>query len=173
MCTGPDTHTHTQKTTHNTIGFIEQPAWWWQHLKFTTFEWKINRQYFSSRQTDHGTLFSKWEFCCSFKSMKVLMSANEMLKCNAMWCHMNEAGVSQPPQVVMSNWAPSCFKGNVGETSDRQAGAPMGFSKCTETILNWTELGTEPEDLLEKLGGRAESLRLWTADCAMAMNLTI
>ena len=64
---------------------------------------------------------------------------NEMLRCNAMWCDMNEAGVSQPLQVVMSNWAPSCFKGNAGETSDRQGGAHMGFSKRIDNILNWTE----------------------------------
>ena len=32
------------------------------------------------------------------------------------------------------------FKGNVGETSDRQGGAYMGFSERIDTILNWTEL---------------------------------
>ena len=28
------------------------------------------------------------------------------------------------------------FKGNVGETSERQGGAHMGFSECIDTILN-------------------------------------
>ena len=31
------------------------------------------------------------------------------------------------------------FKGEVGETSERWGGTHMGFSKCIDTILNWTE----------------------------------
>ena len=34
----------------------------------------------------------------------------------------------------------NCFKGNVGETSERWGGAYMGFSENIDTILNWTEL---------------------------------
>ena len=33
-----------------------------------------------------------------------------------------------------------CFKGNVGETSERWGGAHMGFSERIDIILNWTEL---------------------------------
>ena len=33
----------------------------------------------------------------------------------------------------------NCFKGNVGETSERQGGAHMGFPERTDTILNWAE----------------------------------
>ena len=32
------------------------------------------------------------------------------------------------------------LKGNVGETSERQGGAHMGFSERIDTVLNWTEL---------------------------------
>ena len=32
------------------------------------------------------------------------------------------------------------FKGNTGETSERQSGAHMGFSKFIDTILNWSEI---------------------------------
>ena len=32
------------------------------------------------------------------------------------------------------------FKGNVGETSERQGGVHMSFSEHIDTILNWTEL---------------------------------
>ena len=31
------------------------------------------------------------------------------------------------------------FKGNVGEISEGRGGEHMGFSECTNTILNWTE----------------------------------
>ena len=35
----------------------------------------------------------------------------------------------------------SCFKGKVGETSERWVECMhMGFSECTDAILNWTEL---------------------------------
>ena len=34
----------------------------------------------------------------------------------------------------------NCFKGNTGQTSERWDGAHMGFSKHSDTILNWTEL---------------------------------
>ena len=33
-----------------------------------------------------------------------------------------------------------CFKGNIGETSEGQWGAHMGFSECIDVILNWTQL---------------------------------
>ena len=33
----------------------------------------------------------------------------------------------------------NCFKGNVGETSERHGEAHVGFSERTDTILNWTE----------------------------------
>ena len=33
----------------------------------------------------------------------------------------------------------NCFKGNIGETSDRWGGVCTGFSKCIHTILNWSE----------------------------------
>ena len=32
----------------------------------------------------------------------------------------------------------NCFKGNIGETSEKQGGAHMGFSEHTDTIFNWT-----------------------------------
>ena len=32
-----------------------------------------------------------------------------------------------------------CFRGSVGGTSERQGGVCLGFSKCIDTILNWTE----------------------------------
>ena len=38
------------------------------------------------------------------------------------------------------------FKGNVGETSERQCGAHMGFSERIDTILNWTELNETFQD---------------------------
>ena len=34
----------------------------------------------------------------------------------------------------------NCFKlGNVGEASERQGGTHVGFPKCIDTILNWTD----------------------------------
>ena len=30
----------------------------------------------------------------------------------------------------------NCFKGNIGETSERWGGVHMGFSECIDTILN-------------------------------------
>ena len=32
----------------------------------------------------------------------------------------------------------NCFKCNIGETSEKQGGAHMGFSEHTDTIFNWT-----------------------------------
>ena len=34
----------------------------------------------------------------------------------------------------------NCFKGNVGETSERRDGMHIGFSECRDTSLNQTEL---------------------------------
>ena len=36
-----------------------------------------------------------------------------------------------------------CFKGNVGEASERRDGAHMGFSELIYTILNWIKLNSK------------------------------
>ena len=38
------------------------------------------------------------------------------------------------------NFSLFCFKGDVGETSERRDGAHMGFSEHIDTILNCSEL---------------------------------
>ena len=37
-----------------------------------------------------------------------------------------------------SNPHGNCFRGRTGKTSEGQGGTYMGFSKCIDTILNWT-----------------------------------
>ena len=39
----------------------------------------------------------------------------------------------------------NCFKGNVGETSERLGGAHMGFSDHIDTILSWIEFNVTVE----------------------------
>ena len=39
----------------------------------------------------------------------------------------------------------NCFKGNMGQTSERRGGAYMGFSERIDTILNRTELSRTAE----------------------------
>ena len=44
------------------------------------------------------------------------------------------------------------FKGNIGETSERQGGTDMSFSECIDTILNWFDSGIELLKLPVRLG---------------------
>ena len=50
-------------------------------------------------------------------------------------------------RTIVNQMNSGCVKGNIGETSERQAGAYMGFSEHIDTILNWTEV--------------ARNLRIW------------
>ena len=69
-----------------------------------------------------------------------------------------------PPSI--KHW--NCFKGNIGETSERWGGAHMGFSKRTDTILNWTEVSpwsAQPwkEAKSTAVAGREQTLLVLTA----------
>ena len=47
-----------------------------------------------------------------------------------------------------------CFEGNAVETSDRRGWAHMGFSECTDTILNWTEFNWRGRNWINVQTGR-------------------
>ena len=58
-----------------------------------------------------------------------------LLLCWAQW------HVWHSPGLYIQHWLDwNCFKGNIGETSERGGGAHMGFSERIDTILNWTGL---------------------------------
>ena len=42
--------------------------------------------------------------------------------------------------VNQTNTDKNHFKGNIGDTSERQGGVHMGILECIATTLNWTEL---------------------------------
>ena len=48
------------------------------------------------------------------------------------------------------------------ETSERQGGAHMGFSQCTDTILNWTELYTRSNEHVHLTSEISASMKLLT-----------
>ena len=59
----------------------------------------------------------------------------------------------------------NCFKGNVGERSERQGGAHMGFSERIDTILNWTVHCAETQSAITQSSRFASLLAALSAHC--------
>ena len=110
----------------------------WREMVEQT-DWRVNQLSQATCVSEDLKCWGAWDIACGHKTKDITPTVAWMREARkeealTIFLERTREGHRQSDE----HW--NCFKGNIGETSERWGGAHMGFSERIDIISSWTEL---------------------------------